>query len=68
MDESQQSHEGAVMADRDLPQGVKAKISEIMKEMETVEGYALKEQGPVFLENMEATWYVAYKTDAAVLE
>jgi hypothetical protein len=52
---------------RDIPADVSAKITAIMQEMEASESPSLREQGPVFLETMEATWYVAYKTDAAVL-
>ena len=52
---------------KELPANISQKITDLLKEMEAAEGAQLKKQGPVFLEKMEAMWYVAYKTDAAVM-
>ncbi len=53
---------------RELPRNIKEQITNLLKEMERAEGKQLGEQGPVFLESMEPLWYVAYKTEASVME
>jgi len=53
---------------RELPANISQQITKLLKEMEQKEGKQLREQGPVVLESMEALWYVAYKTDASVME
>jgi hypothetical protein len=46
-----------------LPDGIKAKISGMLSEMEGNEARALKGAKPVVLETEDSLWYVVYRTD-----